>query len=236
MCGRFAMDKHTDELIQEFVAAGGRAQDWAGSYSIAPTQSAPIVRERLEDDVVDRQIELARWDWDRPASRPTVPIINARMEKLPERFWVGAFSRARCIVPMLGYYEWTGEKGSKTPHWIHSDELLAAAGLTWTADVAGERRRVFVVVTREARDASGEIHDRMPAFLTRDLWDAWLDPQPLTVDGDTATSKRNRLQLLDELEASSSAVATTIRTHVVDRKVNNARTADPSDPTLIQAV
>ena len=48
---------------------------------------------------------------------------------------------------MLGYYEWTGEKGSKTPHWLHSDELLAAAGLTWTADVAGERRRVFVVVT-----------------------------------------------------------------------------------------
>lgn len=76
----------------------------------------------------------------------------------------------------------------------------------------------------------------MPAFLTRDLWDAWLDPQPLTVDGDTAASKQNRLQLLDELEASSSAVATTIRTHVVDRKVNNVRTADPSDPTLIQAV
>lgn len=236
MCGRFAMDKTTDELIREFVADGGRAEDWAGSYSIAPTQTAPIVRERLIDDVVERELELARWDWDRPASRPKVPIINARMEKLPERFWVGAFSRSRCIVPMLGYYEWTGEKGSKTPHWIHSDELLAAAGLTWTTEVAGERRRVFVVVTREARDASGEIHDRMPAFLTRDLWDAWLDPQPLTVDGDTAASKQNRLQLLDELEASSSTIAATMRTHVVDRKVNNVRTANPSDPSLIAAV
>ncbi|WP_298867722.1 SOS response-associated peptidase family protein [uncultured Microbacterium sp.] len=156
--------------------------------------------------------------------------------KLPERFWVGAFSRSRCIVPMLGYYEWTGEKGSKTPHWIHSDELLAAAGLTWTTEVTGERRRVFVVVTREARDASGEIHARMPAFLTRDLWDAWLDPQPLTVDGDNAASKQNRLQLRDELEASSSTIATTMRTHVVDRKVNNVRTVNPSDPSLIAAV
>lgn len=137
---------------------------------------------------------------------------------------------------MLGYYEWTGEKGSKTPHWIHSDELLAAAGLTWTAEVAGERKRVFVVITREARDASGEIHDRMPAFLTRDLWDAWLDPKPLTVEGNTAASKQNRLQLLDELETSSSTVAATMRTHVVDRKVNNARTADPTDRSLITAL
>lgn len=236
MCGRFAMNKTTDELIREFVADGGRAEDWAGSFSIAPTQTAPIVRERLEGDAVERELVLARWDWDRPASRPTVPIINARMEKLADRFWVGAFSRSRVIVPMLGYYEWTGEKGSKTPHWIHSDELLAAAGLAWTTEVAGERRRVFVVVTREARDASGEIHDRMPAFLTRDLWDTWLSPQSLTVAGDTAASKRNRLQLLDELDASSTAVAATMRTHVVDRKVNNVRTADPADPSLIAAV
>ena len=71
----------------------------------------------------------------------------------------------------VGYYEWTGPKGAKQPHFIHNDELLAAAGLTWTMDVARERHRVFVVVTREARDASGDVHDRMPAFLTPDLWD-----------------------------------------------------------------
>lgn len=82
MCGRFAMDKKTDELIREFVADGGRAEDWAGSYSIAPTTTAPIIRERLVDDVVEREIDLARWDWDRPASRPKVPLINARMEKV----------------------------------------------------------------------------------------------------------------------------------------------------------
>lgn len=61
---------------------------------------------------------------------------------------------------MRGYFEWTGEKGDKTPHFLHSDGLLSAAGLT-----------------REARDASGEVHDRMPAFLTPDTWDAWLTPE-----------------------------------------------------------
>lgn len=101
-------------------------------------------------------------------------------------------------------------------------------------EVAGERRRVFVVVTREARDASGEVHDRMPAFLTPDLWDEWLSPISLTVDGDGTTSKAHRAELLDELEHASSAIASTMHTYEVDRPVNNSRTVDPSDPSLIE--
>lgn len=113
MCGRFAMNKETNELIEQFVAEGGRAQDWRPSYSVAPTSDAPIVREWAgEDGTVNREVALARWNWPKPPSRPAgAPIINARMEKLPTGFWVGAFSNARCIVPMLGYYEWTGPKG-----------------------------------------------------------------------------------------------------------------------------
>ncbi len=230
------MNKETDQLVAEFVAQGGRPQDWRPAYSIAPTVTAPIVREWQDEGAVEREVTLARWDWPKPPNRPSgAPIINARIEKLPTGFWVGAFSNSRCIVPMIGYYEWTGEKGNKQPHFIHAedDALLAAAGLTWTTEIDGERRRVFVVVTREARDASGEVHDRMPAFLTRDLWDDWLTPASLTVDGDTAASKSNRLELLDELDASSSAIAATMRTHEVDRRVNNSRTVDPRDPGLI---
>ena len=51
---------------------------------------------------------------------------------------------------MRGYFEWTGEKGDKTPHFIHGDGILAAAGLTWSMEVQGEHVRCFVVVTREA--------------------------------------------------------------------------------------
>jgi len=238
MCGRFAMNKQTNELIEEFVANGGRADQWSGSYSVAPTTNAPIIRESTDaDGTIERELTLARWDWPKPANRPTgAPIINARMEKLPTGFWAGAFSNSRCIVPMIGYYEWTGPKGDKQPHYIHGDETLAAAGLTWTAEIKGERQRVFVVVTREARDAGGEVHDRMPAFLTRELWDRWLDPVSLTEAGDTAASKENRQQLLGELEHASNAVAATMSTYTVDRRVNNSRTADPRDAGLIEPV
>lgn len=230
MCGRFANDSATDQLIQEYVAQGGKPEDWwkewAGSYSIAPTTDAPIVRDRGEG----RILELVRWDWQKPANRPKgAPIINARMEKLATGFWAPAFSAARCIVPMRGYYEWTGQKGDKTPHFLHGEGLLSAAGLTWSMELpSGERSRCFVVITREARDAGGEVHDRMPAFLTPDAWDAWLSPEKLT--------GQPKVEMLAMLDQSSASVASTIREHVVDRKVNNSRTADSADPSLIAPV
>jgi len=147
--------------------------------------------------------------------------------KLATGFWAPVFSAARCIVPMRGYFEWTGEKGDKTPHFLHGDGMLSAAGLTWSMELAnGERSRCFVVITREARDASGEVHDRMPAFLTPDTWDAWLTPEKLT--------GARKVETLAMLEHTSADVAATITEHIVDRKVNNSRTADASDPSLIE--
>jgi putative SOS response-associated peptidase YedK len=37
MCGRFAMDKKTDDLIQEYVAQGGDFRNWTPSWNSAPT-------------------------------------------------------------------------------------------------------------------------------------------------------------------------------------------------------
>jgi putative SOS response-associated peptidase YedK len=148
--------------------------------------------------------------------------------KLATGFWAPAFTAARCVVPMRGYFEWTGEKGDKTPHFLNGDGLLAAAGLTWSMDVHGEQVRCFVVITREARDAGGEVHDRMPAFLTAKAMDAWLDPVKLARGG--------REDMLATLDGSSAAVANTIQQYVVDRKVNNSRTVDTTDSTLITAV
>ncbi|MFS2281379.1 SOS response-associated peptidase family protein [Microbacterium sp. OR21] len=100
MCGRFAMDTKTDELVREFVGQGGNPEDWwkswHGSYSIAPTDYAPIVRDRGEG----RILEFVRWDWRKPANRlKGAPIINARIEKLATGFWAPAFTAARCVVP-----------------------------------------------------------------------------------------------------------------------------------------
>lgn len=82
------MNAKTDELIQKYVAHGGDPQEWwrewRGSYSIALTDPASIVRNRGER----RTLELVRWDWRKPQNmRPGAPVINARMEKLTSPFW-----------------------------------------------------------------------------------------------------------------------------------------------------
>lgn len=61
--------------------------------------------------------------------------------------------------------------------------------------------RCFVVVTREARDTGGEVHDRMPAFVTADTMDAWLEPVSL--------NQPRREDLLATLDSASAAVAST---------------------------
>jgi putative SOS response-associated peptidase YedK len=82
------------------------------------------------------------------------------------------------------------------------------------------------IITREARDASGEVHDRMPVFLERDVWDDYLAPVKLDDAG--------KEEMVALLNAESEKVAATITNHEVDRRVNNSRTVDPEDPALIE--
>lgn len=235
------MDEKTNDLIEAFVLDGNDFRDWAPSYSIAPTDVVPIIRERASSTSgeVYRTVESAAWDF-RPSflSRPGRPQFNARIETVATNgLWKGAFASSRCIVPMRGYYEWedrdTGaSKPVKIPHFLHSSDtggtapVLAAAGIATARRVDEEWVVSAAIITREARDASGEVHDRMPAFLTADAYDRWLDPGKLGDDG-------ARAELVAWLEAVSEGVAATIATHEVDRRVNNSRSVDPGDPSLI---
>lgn len=231
-CGRFALDDHVDELIQEFVAAGGDYRDWRPSYSIAPTDEIPIVRERVDKQTgeVRRSIDGAVWDFHPAFMRDSKrPNFNARIETVTSNgLWKGAFASSRAIVPMRGYYEWTGEAGHKQPHFLHSEAggLLAAAGIYTARKVDDEWVVSTAIITRPARDASGEVHERMPVFLDRDVWEEFLSPEKLDDAG-----KQHMVQLLT---AESDKVAGTITSYEVDPKVNNSRTADPDDASLIE--
>ncbi|CAN5241984.1 SOS response-associated peptidase [soil metagenome] len=234
MCGRFAVDKEVNELIEEFVATGGDIQDWRPTYSLAPTDVVPIVRERKhsESGEIVRSVDAAVWDFH-PAfiKESKRPNFNARLETVASNgMWKGAFASSHCIVPMLGYYEWQNlEEGGATvkqPHFIHGGGTLAAAGIYTARKVEEQWVVSTAIITREARDASGEVHDRMPVFLTPDVYDEWLNPHKLA----TEEEKQHTLAML---EAVSGEVASTITTYEVGRRVNNSRTVDPTDPSLI---
>lgn len=224
MCGRYVVARDSSELLGDFAASGDLG--WEPAFSVAPKNRAPILRAR--DD--ERQLELAKWSF-RPswmkAGGP--PNINARIETVATKpMFRGSFSSDRILVPMSGYYEWEEIDGLKQPWFIHGETpVLAAAGLRAAyQDDDGEWQSTFTIITREARDASGEVHDRMPAFLENDFLDTWLSPDKVTdKDG-----------LLDQLDATSVKMAKTITTRPVSRRVNSVKGLDRTDATLIDEV
>jgi putative SOS response-associated peptidase YedK len=235
MCGRFAMNKKVDQIAQDYVDAGGQIKnfmDWyQASISLAPTDEVPIVREAVEDGTIVRELGPARWDF-RPQWRGDKrPVINARWESLVEGkpMFRKALLTHRAVVPMTGYFEWTGPPKDKTPHFVSAGgELLSAAGLYTFRKVeeTGEWETSCVVITRPGVDAAGEVHDRMPAFLTPDVLPDWLAPTELEDKG----------PLLAMLDHSSATVAASLESWVVDRKVNNSRTVDTRDASLLEPV
>jgi putative SOS response-associated peptidase YedK len=121
-------------------------------------------------------------------------MINARMETVAEKpAYKRAFAKRRCLLPADGYFEWypTDEKTKagkprKQPFFIHPDDggVLAMAGLyeiwrdpTKAEDDPDRFRWTCTVITTNAEDAVGHIHDRMPLMVERDRWSAWLDPR-----------------------------------------------------------
>ncbi|MFU8946935.1 SOS response-associated peptidase [Mycetocola zhadangensis] len=224
MCGRFAMNKDTDDLIREFMTTTGRpAPEWRPSWNVAPTDSVPVIRERHGE----RELDLVRWGIVSPSS-PTFgggkPVINARIETVATNgLFKGAFAAHRCIVPAAGYYEWQVHNGGKQPYFISSETSdLAMAGIirAW-ADRAKDPkdpdywRLSMAIITRDAHVAPGEVHDRMPACLTPDNYDAWLGDE---------LGPQDLLGLLDQ---TSFEVAHDLGYHPVAKTVNSVKNDGP---------
>ncbi|MDO8309372.1 MAG: SOS response-associated peptidase [Actinomycetota bacterium] len=204
MCGRYAAAKAPAALVEEFEVVAAPAESLAPDYNVAPTKKVYVVLDRPDREDASlhpRSMEIARWglvpSW---AKDPSIGsrMINARAETVAEKpAFRRAFAKRRCIVPADGYFEWylpsepgapvgKGGKPLKQPFYIHPADgsSLAMAGLyewwrdpTRADDDPQAWRLTCTVITTEASDEVGRIHDRMPMTVARDDWPAWLDPQ-----------------------------------------------------------
>lgn len=202
MCGRYAAAKDPAALVEEFEVVSAPPEELAPDYNVAPTKKVYVVVERpaREETPQRRTLEVARWglvpSW---AKDPSIGsrMINARAETVAEKpAFRRAFASRRCLVPADGYYEWytptepgapVGASGKplKQPFYIHPADgsSLAMAGLyewwrdpTRTEDDPAAWRLTCTVITTEASDDLGRIHDRVPMTVSREDWGAWLDP------------------------------------------------------------
>lgn len=179
MCGRLDQN-HT---AVEYVAAMHWphanpifASQAAPSFNAAPGTCRPLMRV-VDDQLV---IEDLFWGYRAAWAAGKVPIaINARLEKLGNRYWSPLLKAGRAIVPAAGWYEWTGEKGKKQPWHVHlktREPLFMAAIAAFGPFREHAAESGFVIVTADAEGGMVDVHDRRPVVLSAQDAALWLDP------------------------------------------------------------
>ncbi|WP_182523873.1 SOS response-associated peptidase [Nocardioides dongkuii] len=237
MCGRYASTRRPEDLVEEFeIAEAMVAAPLEPDWNVAPTKEVYAVVERPpsreSEEPPQRQLRVLTWglvpSW---AKDPSIGnrMINARMETVAEKpAYKRAFAKRRCLLPADGYFEWypTSQKGKsgkplKQPFFIRPQDgsTLAMAGLyeiwrdpTREEDDPARFRWTCTVITTDAEDTLGHIHDRMPLMVERDRWGQWLDP--------TASSD----SLLDLL---TPAAPGRLEAYAVSTRVSNVRNNGP---------
>lgn len=243
MCGRYANSSNTAGLYGAFDVDEVVGDDLEPSWNIAPTdpvraivERAPRKSERQEGDDEDpapvRQLRTVRWglvpSWSKD-KKGAARLINARSETVTDKpAFKKAAARRRCLLPADGYYEWQKTPEGKIPYFLYApdDDQLAFAGLyeLWPDpalpdDDPQKWLWTCTVITQQATDALGEIHDRCPVVVPAEMRGAWLDCST----GNTDIAR----QLLDEMHQP------VLEPRVVSPAVNSVRN---DGPQLIEPV
>ena len=199
MCGRYASARKRQDLLEEFRIDRDRVtDDLEPDYNVAPTKPvyAVLTRAGRGDEAaqdVARELRVVRWglvpSW---AKDPAIGsrLINARVETVDAKpSFRSAFAKRRCLLPADGFYEWlkvdVEGKSRKQPYYIHRADggALAFAGLyeLWRDKSAPDDHPqawlwTAVIITTQAEDEVGRLHDRMPMVIDPARWGDWLDP------------------------------------------------------------
>ena len=239
MCGRYASSRRIDDLIERFEVAEAHVEvPLEPDYNVAPTKDVYAVLQRARRGAdpglpAERQLRVLQWglipSW---AQDPSIGkrMINARMESVADKpAYRRAFAARRCLLPADGYYEWYPcadltpmGKPRKQPFFIRPRDggVLGMAGVyeIWrdprrAEDDPSRFRWTVSIITTEAEDSLGQIHDRMPMMVEPERWAQWLDPG---VD--------DREDLLDLL---APATPGRLEAFAVSTLVNNVRNNGP---------
>ena len=186
MCGRFVSARKRAELLAEFaVQRDAVPADREPDYNVAPTKRIYAVMDHKDE----RELRLLRWglvpSWAKDTKGGS-RLINARAETVAVKpAFRAAFARRRCLIPADGYYEWQTEGKAKQPFYIHRTDggILAFAGLyeLWkNPEVPDDHEDAWywsaTIITTDATDEIGKIHDRTPMVIAPGDWADWLDP------------------------------------------------------------
>ncbi|MFL5245768.1 MAG: SOS response-associated peptidase [Gemmataceae bacterium] len=179
MCGRYTLAESPRKLAKRFDVPETPDLPFDGQrYNIAPTQQVPIVRQK--DNA--REMLLAKWglipSWAKDMKIGN-QLINARADTVATKpSFRAAFKSRRCLIPADGFYEWHKTEDGKQPFHIRmkDKEVFAFAGLwEWWKPEEGEPVQSCAIITTDANELMGPIHNRMPVILAPSDYATWLE-------------------------------------------------------------
>lgn len=157
MCSRFEVDAKAGDIKKKFEVEGDIALP--NAREVRPTDLGLVID-------FDRKASLLAWGF--PSSWDGKPLFNARAETITEKPSFSAFLEQRCIVPATMFPEWRKDGKNKFRNSIFlEDTVMGFAGLRSDTH--------FTIITCAASPAMAHVHGRMPAILTPDQQNLWLD-------------------------------------------------------------
>lgn len=140
----------------------------------------------------DPEIQSYKWGlipfWtkdEKQANEIKRMTLNARADTIFQKpSYREPIRSKRCLVPSTGYFEWRHEGDRKIPYYIYvkDEPIFSMAGIydSWLDKSTGEVISTFSIITTEANPLTDYIHNtkhRMPAILSREDEEMWLDPK-----------------------------------------------------------
>lgn len=213
MCGRYACYTPADTFAERFGAAGGGAV--VPRYNLAPTQASLLCRNAPWAGG-GREMVALRWglvpSWAKDLSIGN-RLINARSETADTApSFRKAFAQRRCLIAADGFYEWTKPRSGPHQPWFFrliGGEPFAFAGLWARWNGSDGIVDSCTILTTEANEAVGTVHDRMPVIVAPAHYARWMDRK-----------MRDRGALGDILQPYP---AQAMEGWPVDRRVNNPK-------------
>ncbi|MEJ7760742.1 MAG: SOS response-associated peptidase [Gemmatimonadaceae bacterium] len=177
MCGRSSLHDVPTNVLDRFrlppVLPG-----FTPRFNIAPTQeqwTIAVGRDRKPVSKLMRWGLVPSWSKDRSAGHR---MFNARAESVTEKpAFRDAMQRRRCPILADGYYEWSVRGKSKVPMYFYlaGNRAFAMAGLWEFWNDGDAPLLTCAVITTPAGARTQPWHHRMPAILTLDGAESWLD-------------------------------------------------------------
>lgn len=175
MCNLYTTKVSAAEIVSHF-AAKMPVNFNAGADEVYPGAPGMVVREENGQ----RILQSMTWGFPLPqkskkTGQPIKPKPVNNIADLSSFMWRFIAPRAenRCIIPVTGFCEAEGEKGSKTRTWfsLHERPIFAWAGMWKNSDEWGP---VYSGLMTDCNEAVRPVHDRMPVLLHEEDCDLWL--------------------------------------------------------------